>query len=185
MAHRVLRLEAGPEPDYRADGAVTRVRGRVCAVLVADCLPVLFAARDGSAVGAAHAGWRGLAAGILENTVAALGVPPAQLLAWIGPGIGQGHFEVGAEVRDAFLGTAGTGGPAAAAFLPNARGRWQCDLAALARLRLAALGLAQIHGGQWCTFAEPENFFSYRRDARSGRMAALIWLGSTPTQVGR
>jgi polyphenol oxidase len=176
--NRVIRLQAGPEPDYRADGAVTGAPGRVCAVLVADCLPVLFAARDGSAVGAAHAGWRGLAAGVLENAVAALGVPPDQLLAWIGPGIGQAHFEVGAEVREAFAGAAGTAGAdaAAAAFRPNARGRWQCDLAGLARLRLAALGLTGIYGGGWCTFADPENFFSHRRDACSGRMAALIWL---------
>jgi polyphenol oxidase len=172
---RVVRLGSAVTAGAAADGVVTAEVGRVCAIQVADCLPVLFAARDGSVVGAAHAGWRGLAAGVLENTVAALGVPAAQLLAWIGPGISQAHFEVGPEVRDAFIGTA-SAGSAAAAFTANARGRWQCDLVALARLRLATLGLTAIHGGEWCTFADAENFFSHRRDGRSGRMAALIWL---------
>ena len=178
--NRVIRLGAIPEPDARADALVTREVGRVCVIQVADCLPVLFAARDGSVVGAAHAGWRGLAAGVLESTVADLGVPPAQLVAWIGPGIGQANFEVGPEVREALVAAAGTGAAAqvAAAFVPNARGRWQCDLVALARLRLAALGLTSIHGEGWCTFADAENFFSYRRDGRSGRMAALIWRDS-------
>jgi polyphenol oxidase len=163
----------------RADAAVTEEPGRVCVIQVADCLPVLFSAHDGSVVGAAHVGWRGLAAGVLESTVAALRVPPGQLLAWIGPGIGQAHFEVGPEVRDALVGTAGPSGAAeaAAAFLANARQRWQCDLAALVRLRLAALGLTQVFGGSWCTFADAERFFSYRRDQRCGRMAALIWRG--------
>jgi polyphenol oxidase len=160
------------------DAVVTAEVGRVCVIQVADCLPVLFAARDGSVVGAAHAGWRGLAAGVLENTIDALGVPPAQLLAWIGPGIGQPHFEVGGEVREALLAAAPDrgAGQAAAAFQPNARGRWQCDLVALARQRLAAAGLMDVHGGNWCTFADAERFFSHRRDVRSGRMAALIWL---------
>jgi polyphenol oxidase len=172
---RVVRLGSAVTAGAPAEGVVTAEAGRVCAIQVADCLPVLFAARDGSVVGAAHAGWRGLAAGVLENTVAALGVPAAQLLAWIGPGIGQAHFEVGPEVRDALVGTVAAGS-AATAFTANARGRWQCDLVALARLRLASLGLTAIHGGEWCTFADAENFFSHRRDGRSGRMAALIWL---------
>ena len=167
---RVVRLGPGAG-EVRADGAITTERGRVCVIQVADCLPVLFSAHDGSAVGAAHVGWRGLAAGVLEATVSALDVPPGQLLAWIGPGIGPAHFEVGPEVRDALVGAAG----AAAAFLPNARHRWQCDLVALVRLRLAALGLTQVFGGSWCTFADAERFFSYRRDQRCGRMAALIW----------
>jgi polyphenol oxidase len=186
---RAVRLGAGaavaadpgaaPGALLRADAAVTAEPGRVCVIQVADCVPVLFSARDGSVVGAAHAGWRGLAAGVLETTVATLGVSPARLLAWIGPGIGQAHFEVGPEVRDALVGAAGAGGAAeaAAAFLGNARGRWQCDLAALVRLRLAALGLTQVFGGSWCTFADAERFFSYRRDRRCGRMAALIWRG--------
>jgi polyphenol oxidase len=178
---RVVRLGAAaaavPGALLRADGAVTEEPGRVCVIQVADCLPVLFSARDGSVVGAAHVGWRGLAAGVLDATVSTLGVPPGQLLAWIGPGIGQAHFEVGPEVRDALVAAAGAAGAAeaAAAFLANARRRWQCDLAALVRLRLAALGLTQVFGGSWCTFADAERFFSYRRDQRCGRMAALIW----------
>jgi polyphenol oxidase len=173
----VARLEPRSDPTLKADAVVTAEVGRVCVIQVADCLPVLFAARDGSVVGAAHAGWRGLAAGVLENTIATLGVPPAQLLAWIGPGIGQAHFEVGAEVRDALVGAApqNGAGQAAAAFQPNARDRWQCDLVALTRQRLAAAGLRNIYGGNWCTFADAERFFSHRRDGRSGRMAALIW----------
>ena len=131
-----------------ADAAVTRRAGPVCAVQVADCLPVLFAAADGSAVAAAHAGWRGLAAGVLEAAVARLGVDPARLLAWLGPAIGAAHFEVGAEVRAAFI-AADAG--AADAFAENSRGRWQCDLTALARRRLAALGVKHVFGGCWCT----------------------------------
>lgn len=155
-----------------ADAAVTRTAGRVCAIQVADCMPVLFTATDGSVVGAAHAGWRGLAGGVLEATVRAMRTAPRELLAWIGPAIGQAHFEVGEEVRTAFLeGDAG----AAAAFIANDRGRWQGDLASLARRRLEALGLIRIYGGGWCTYTDPLKFFSYRRDGRSGRMAALVW----------
>jgi YfiH family protein len=175
---RVVRLGTAATAGAAADGVVSSDAGRVCAIQVADCLPVLFAAHDGSVVGAAHAGWRGLLAGVLENTVMAMGVPPAQLLAWIGPGIGPEHFEVGPEVRAAVMGASppDAAPQVAGAFAANARGRWQCDLVALARQRLAALGLRQIHGGDWCTFADPERFFSHRRDGRSGRMAALIWL---------
>ena len=155
-----------------ADAAVTRRAGPVCAVQVADCLPVLLAARDGSAVGAAHAGWRGLAAGVLETTVRALAVEPRCLIAWLGPGIGPAHFEVGEEVRAAFL---ARDADAVGMFTPNARGRWQCDLAGLARGRLTALGVSAVFGGEWCTYGDPLRFFSYRRDGRCGRMAALIW----------
>ncbi len=174
----MVRLGTAATAGAAADGVVSSDPGRVCAIQVADCLPVLFAARDGSVVGAAHAGWRGLLAGVLENTVTALGVPPARLLAWIGPGIGPKHFEVGPEVRDALVGAGPPGAEAqvAGAFAVNARGRWQCDLVALARQRLMSLGVTQIHGGSWCTFADAERFFSHRRDGRSGRMAALIWL---------
>jgi len=156
-----------------ADAALTRRAGRVCVVQVADWLPVLFAARDGSAVAAAHAGWRGLAAGVLEATVKSLAVDPGGLLAWIGPGIGPAHFEVGDEVRGAFL---AHDNAAAAAFSINTRGRWQCDLPLLARARLAALGIAAVTGGTWCTYADASRFFSFRRDGRCGRMAAVIWL---------
>jgi len=142
---------------------------------VADCMPVLFAARDGSAVGAAHAGWRGLAGGVLEATVERLGVPASQLIAWMGPAIGQANFEVGDDVRTAFM---ATDPDAASAFVPNARGRWQCDLYALGRRRLAAMGVAGVYGGGWCTFADSGRFFSFRRNAQTGRMAALIWIDS-------
>jgi YfiH family protein len=136
-------------------------------------MPVLFAARDGSVVGAAHAGWRGLANGVLEATIGRLGVPAAELLAWMGPAIGPKNFEVGEDVRAAFT---ATDAGAASAFVANARGRWQCNLYALARCRLSALGVSGIYGGGWCTFADADRFFSYRRDGQCGRMAALIWI---------
>jgi len=156
-----------------ADAAIARGAGSVCVMQVADCMPVLFAARDGCAVAAAHAGWRGLAAGVLEATLARLAVAPAGLIAWLGPAIGAAHFEVGGEVRAAFL---AHDPAAAAAFSANSRGRWQCDLSALARRRLSAAGVSAVFGGRWCTYADPARFFSYRRDGQCGRMAALIWL---------
>lgn len=159
----------------RADASVARRPGQVCAIRVADCMPVVFAARDGSAVGAAHAGWRGLAGGVLEATVARLGVPASQLLAWMGPAIGSQHFEVGDDVRTAFVANDERSG---LAFVENSRGRWQCDLYALARRRLSALGIGTIYGGGWCTFADADRFFSYRRDGQCGRMAALVWIQS-------
>jgi YfiH family protein len=156
-----------------ADAVLTRLPRRVCVVQVADCLPVLLAARDGSCVAAAHAGWRGLAAGVLEATIERFGTSSAPLIAWLGPAIGAAHFEVGSEVRDAFV-SRDLG--AAAAFSANPRGRWQCDLAALARRRLAAAGVTAVFGGECCTYADPSRFFSFRRDGVCGRMAALIWL---------
>lgn len=157
----------------RADASVTRTPGRVCVIQVADCMPVLFAVRDGSAVGAAHAGWRGLAGGVLEETVRKLAVPPQQLIAWLGPTIGRGHFEVGEDVRSAFV----LRDPdTASALEPNARGRWQCDLYALARRRLSALGVQDVFGGGWCTYADAARFFSFRRDGQCGRMAGLVWM---------
>jgi YfiH family protein len=145
-------------------------------------MPVLFAARDGSVVGAAHAGWRGLAGGVLAATVAAMRVPGDQLLAWLGPAIGPKNFEVGDDVFEAFKGNAGAGRLAATetAFVRNSRGKWLCDLYALARLRLAALGVTQVFGGGSCTVADADQFFSFRRDGQTGRMAALIWLVSAP-----
>ncbi len=157
------------------DAAVTQRPGRVLAVLVADCLPVLMARRDGAAVAVAHAGWRGLAAGVLEATIAALGVPGEELVAWLGPAIGAAHFEVGEEVRVEFR---RHDPQAAAAFERNARGRWQCDLALLARQRLAARGVRAVHGVAHCTYADAAAFYSYRRDGATGRMAALIWLAA-------
>jgi YfiH family protein len=156
-----------------ADGVIARERNAVAVIQVADCLPVLFASADGAVVAAAHAGWRGLAAGVLESTVRRVGVDPSRLLAWIGPGIGRRHFEVGEEVRTAFV----AHDPAAArGFHPNSRGRWQCDLVLLARQRLHRAGVTEVFGGQWCTYEDRSRFFSFRRDGRCGRMAALIWL---------
>jgi len=161
-----------------ADAAVTRRPGRVLAVLVADCLPVLLARRDGGAIAVAHAGWRGLAGGVVEAAVRALGAAPGQLHAWLGPGIGPDHFEVGEEVRAAFCAQdPGAGG----AFERNARGRWQCDLPALARRRLQALGLARVYGEAPCTFAQPGRFYSYRREPVTGRLAALLWIDPAGT----
>jgi YfiH family protein len=156
-----------------ADAAVAFTRGPVCAVLVADCLPVFLAGINGDRVGLAHAGWRGLTGGVIEATVAALDCDPALLVAWLGPAIGRRHFEVGAEVRDACL----TGHPEAGAeFRPGRAGRWFADLPGLARRRLAACGVRAVLGGDLCTFSDPARFFSYRRDGATGRMAALIWL---------
>jgi hypothetical protein len=157
----------------RGDAAVTRQPGRVLAVLVADCLPVLLARTDGSAVAIAHAGWRGLAAGVLEAAVRSIGGPPQQLLAWLGPAIGPAHFEVGEQVRTAFCRHSAQ---AASAFAVNARGRWQCDLHQLAAQRLAALGVRSVHGEPRCTYADADSFYSFRRDGVTGRAAALIWI---------
>jgi len=130
-------------------------------------------AHDRTVIGAAHAGWRGLAGGVIEATVEAMGVNPARVLAWLGPTIAQPSFEVGDDVRTAFVQQHAA---ADEAFVRNARGRWQCDLYLLARQRLAALGVTRVTGGEWDTFAERERFFSYRRDGRTGRMTALIWI---------
>ena len=157
----------------RADAAVTRRAGPVCAIRVADCMPVLLAEEHGAVIGAAHAGWRGLAAGVIEATVKAMGAPPARVLAWLGPCIAQPSFEVGDDVRTAFIEQHAA---ADEAFVRNSRGRWQCDLYLLARQRLAALGVTRVTGGEWDTFADRERFFSYRRDGRTGRMTALIWI---------
>jgi YfiH family protein len=167
-----LARGAAPAGEPEADAAITRTPGRVLAVLTADCLPVLLCAEDGSAVAAAHAGWRGLAAGVLERTIAALGTEPARLLAWLGPAIGPASYEVGEEVRAAF---AAHDGASTAAFLPTRPGHWRCDLYALARQRLAAAGVARVSGGDFDTFTDAR-FYSHRRDAVTGRFATLVWL---------
>ncbi|MDR0776160.1 MAG: peptidoglycan editing factor PgeF [Azonexus sp.] len=156
-----------------ADAAFTRRPGVVCAVMTADCLPVLFCDRAGSVVAAAHAGWRGLAAGVLETTVATMNSPPGELLAWFGPAIGPRCFEVGGEVRSAFVDRDPT---AASAFQTVGDGKWLADIVALARQRLTAIGITAIFGGGHCTVDEAGRFFSYRRDGVTGRMATLIWL---------
>jgi purine-nucleoside/S-methyl-5'-thioadenosine phosphorylase / adenosine deaminase len=157
----------------RADAAFTRRTGRVCAILTADCLPILLTADSGDVVAAAHAGWRGLAGGVIEATVRALEVAPARLMAWLGPEIGPCHFEVGAEVREALL--RGDSG-AEDAFVPNARGRFMADLTALARRCLVSLGVERIYGGGFCTYGDGVRYFSHRRDGITGRQATLIWL---------
>ena len=160
-----------------ADAAVAFEPGVVLAVLSADCLPVVLAHRAGDCIGIAHAGWRGLAAGVIERTVAALAVPAGELTAWLGPAIGPAAFEVGAEVRAAFV-AADAG--AAPAFVANARGRWQADLYLLARRRLQRLGISEVAGGGACTYVEAERFFSYRREPSCGRMATLAWIEPAP-----
>ncbi|MCG6940798.1 MAG: peptidoglycan editing factor PgeF [Thiohalocapsa sp.] len=156
-----------------ADAAVSRAPGRVCAVLTADCLPLLLCDRAGTTCAAVHAGWRGLHRGVIEATLARLGVPGSELLAWLGPAIGPARFEVGPEVRAAFL---QQDAAAASAFRAGAGDRWLADLYALARLRLSAAGVSAVSGGDLCTLSDRERFFSYRRDGRTGRMATLIWL---------
>ena len=184
----VLSTAADPgAPATVADACITLARGVACTIMVADCLPVLFTNRRGTAVAAAHAGWRGLAGsggqGVLEASVQAVmrhtGSSAADLLAWLGPCIGPGAFEVGDEVRQAFV---AAHPEASACFRPHAAGKWLADLPALARLRLRAAGLAdvQIHGNDssaaWCTVGDASRFFSYRRDRVTGRMAACVWL---------
>jgi YfiH family protein len=159
-----------------ADAAVTRERGVVCAILTADCLPVLFTDRGGAAVGIAHAGWRGLAAGVVEATIVALtalGVRREDLMAWLGPAIGPARFEVGADVRDPFC----ADDPGAdGCFTPHGPGKWQADLYGLARRRLARGRVTRVSGGGFCTCTDTARFFSYRRERESGRMAAAVWL---------
>jgi YfiH family protein len=155
-----------------ADGAVTSAIGRVLVVMTADCLPVLIASRTGEVVGVAHAGWRGLAGGVLEAAIAAMQVPPAGIQVWLGPAITQDAFEVGDDVRQAFTGI----DPAAAeCFARNESGRWQADLYALTRQRLRHAGVSEIFGSERCTYGDPERYFSHRREAPCGRMASLIW----------
>ena len=158
--------------EAQADAAVTRRPRRVCAVLTADCLPVLLSERAGRAAGVAHAGWRGLAAGVLENAVQAMGSPAQDVIAYIGPGIGARRYEVGDEVRRAFV---DQDPRAAGSFAPGRDGKHFADLYALARARLAAVGVTEVYGGGLCT-ASDERFFSFRRDRTTGRMASLVWL---------
>lgn len=169
--HHVHSAPGEDEPV--ADAVVTRLPGQPLAILTADCLSVLFASMRGDAIGAAHAGWRGLAGGVLESTLDALCIPPAELLVWLGPCIGMASYEVGVEVHAAF--TASDAG-AAACFEPTRPGHWRCDLVALARRRLVRAGVTRVHGGGFDTCADPR-LYSYRRDgAGSGRFATLIWL---------
>ena len=156
-----------------ADAAVAFLPDLVCAVMTADCLPVLCCDDRGRVVAAAHAGWRGLLSGVLEATVQSMHCAPERINVWLGPAIGPGAFEVGEEVREAFCVESAQ---AEAAFVAGEGGRWLADLYTLARQRLAAAGVHRISGGGYCTFSDPERFFSYRRDGRTGRMVSLIWL---------
>ncbi len=171
----VVEARAAPLP-VSADASIGTASSAPCVIMTADCLPVLFCNDEGTQVAAAHAGWRGLAAGVLEATLAALaaaGAPAAGLMAWLGPAISGPAYEVGEEVRGAFL----AADPAAAiGFRANARGRWQLDLEAIARQRLAAAGVGRVYGGGFCTATDAGRFFSHRRDGRSGRQATLVWL---------
>ena len=159
----------------QADAAYARDALVVCAVQAADCMPVLFADDAGSAVGAAHAGWRGLCNGVIEATVDAMRVPPRSMLAWLGPAIGPTAYEVGDEVRDAFL---ARDAQAAVAFTPRRPGHWLLDLYAVARQRLAARGVMRVYGGGFCTYSDPARFPSWRRDGTRERIAAYVWLES-------
>lgn len=179
----VLRFDSGgvaqgAEPV--ADASVTSTPGVVLAILTADCLPVVFAAEDGGGIGAAHAGWRGLASGVLENTVAAMQGPADKLVAWLGPAAGPQAYEIGEEVFDAFV---SQDARAASAFAATRPGHWRVDLYALARQRLAELGITRVHGGDLCTISDPQRFYSHRRSTsegsgRTGRMATVVWMRS-------
>ena len=173
QVHGAHVLDLDREAVAPADGAVTSRTGVVCAVLTADCLPVLLCDRAGRRIGVAHAGWRGLRAGVLPAAVRAMAVPATDLVGWLGPAIGPASYEVGADVRDPFVAQSAA---AERRFERNARGRWQADLYGLARDSLAAAGICEVYGGDLCTFAAAQRFFSHRREGQCGRMATLVWL---------
>lgn len=172
QVHSCVAVKALPGVCATADASWSETPGEACAVLTADCLPVLFCDRAGSVVAAAHAGWRGLAGGVLESTVAAMRTAPGDILAWMGPAIGPHAFEVGDDVREIFV---ASHPEAAAAFAPHAPGKWLADIYRLARIRLQHAGVQDVYGGGRCTFGEADRFYSYRRDGVTGRMASLIW----------
>jgi polyphenol oxidase len=176
QVHGTVVADLGPLPSLdepEADAAVSHLPGTVLAILTADCLPVLFCSEDGRSIGAAHAGWRGLAAGVLEETIAQMQRPASSVMAWLGPCIAAPSYEVGDEVRKAFV---ARDAAAASAFEVTRPGHWLCDLAGLARQRLQAAGVTHIYGGGFDTRID-SRFYSYRREgARSGRFASLIWL---------
>lgn len=178
QVHGVKAVDAGNTtcvPD--ADASWCRTRHTVCAVMTADCLPVLLCDREGSVVAAAHAGWRGLCDGVIESTVSAMQVPTEALIAWLGPAIGPSAFEVGDDVRVEFMRQQQE---AESAFIPAGAGKWLGNMYRLARLRLERLGVTAVYGGgfdqDFCTYTDSERFYSFRRDGRTGRMATLIWL---------
>jgi YfiH family protein len=162
-----------PHGNREGDAAITRQKATVCAIRVADCMPVLLADDAGKAIGAAHAGWRGLCAGVIEETIGAMRVPGDKLIAWLGPAIGPKSYEVGDEVRTAFL---RRDAAAERAFAPSRRGHWLLDLYAVARQRLSGRGVERVFGGGYCTYTDAQRFHSYRRDRTSARMAAFLWM---------
>ncbi len=174
QVHGLVVVDAGQDfvSPPQADAAYSHTAGRICAVMTADCLPLLICDRQGQEVAAIHAGWRGLLGGIIENTLACLAAPAAELLVWLGPAIGPQAYEVGEEIRQAFVQHSPR---AAEAFVASRAGHWWMDICALARQRLAAKGITAVYGGQRCTFADREHYFSYRRDGVTGRMASVIW----------
>lgn len=173
--HGINVVRAQPDcAEQEGDAVWTDLPGLPCAILTADCLPVIFCDQAGTKVAAAHAGWRGLLKGVLEATVGTMGAPPEELMAWFGPAISQSHFEIGPNVRDAFL---SLDPGSKTAFVPGIGDRWYGDLYALARIRLEKVGVTQIFGGGLCTFSDPGSWFSYRRDGpRKGGQATVIWL---------
>ncbi len=173
-----VAMADNPIDPMEADASVAFNAGVVCTVLTADCLPVLFCDRQGTRVAAAHAGWRGLAAGVLEASVAAMQCDPADILAWMGPAIGPQAFEVGEEVREVFVSDLPK---TAEAFKSGQPGKWLANISELARLRLARAGVRQVYGGGFCTYSDAERFYSFRRDKTTGRMASLIWLQDAVT----
>jgi len=178
QVHGTTVAEAdGMQGSPEADAAVARRPGTVCAALSADCLPLLMCDEEGTVVAVAHAGWRGLCSGVIEQTLRAMDRQPQALLAYLGPAIGPAAYEVGAELREAFVAADRGGDPESeAAFAPGRPGRFHADLYALARRRLARSGVARIYGGGYCTYTERERFYSYRRDGATGRMASLVWM---------
>ncbi|WP_435606123.1 peptidoglycan editing factor PgeF [Pseudomonas knackmussii] len=174
QVHGIEVVEADPSQVMTADANWSSTPGIACTVLTADCLPALFCNRAGTRVAAAHAGWRGLVGGVLEATLDKLAVAPEEVLVWLGPAIGPQAFEVGAEVRDAFL---AEHAETDVAFVPSRNdGRFMADIYQLARIRLAARGVTAVYGGGFCTFSDTERFYSYRRNSRTGRLASLVWL---------
>ena len=173
-------VEQTSEQVIEADAAYTNVAGVICAVLTADCLPLLLCDQAGNHVAAVHAGWRGLAAGIIDRAVTALQLPGEQLLAWLGPAIGPHAYEVGEDVREAFL---YRDADAHMAFQPSRPGHWWMDIYQLARQQLAQQGVSEVYGGNHCTFQNTDNFYSYRRDGVTGRMASVIWFESNGPEV--
>ncbi len=174
QVHSATVVEAKPTIMLTADASWTAQSHLACTVLTADCLPVLFCDQAGTRIAAAHAGWRGLAGGILEATLQALALPPKEVLVWLGPAIGPAAFEVGPEVRKAFIQQHSA---ASVAFCPSYNaGHYWADLYQLARIRLAACGVQQVYGGGLCTYSDSQRFYSYRRDQQTGRQASLIWL---------